>query len=136
MFAEAIPGAILQLAAILSEDGTASSIAITSLIVSALTTGFISASISFDWDTDPKKRLVNPEFYGYIPNRASRRAGETKMNSNAKNYFNSFYSDDSMFCSCFRVDAFAQRSHVNCEGFSSRYVGACVATCCFTIRVL
>ena len=76
MFAEAIPGTIIQLAAILSENGEASSIAITSLTVSALTTGYISASVSFDWDTDPTKRLVNPEFYGYIPNSARQRAGE------------------------------------------------------------
>ena len=77
MFAEAIPGAILQLAAILSGDGAASSIAITSLIVSALTTGFISASISFDWDTDIQKRTANPEFYGYVPNSVAQRAGKT-----------------------------------------------------------
>ena len=78
MFAEAIPGVILQLTAILSEDGKASSIAIISLIVSALTTGFISASISFDWDTSPELRIANPDFYGYIPNNATRRAGKTK----------------------------------------------------------
>ena len=84
MFAEAIPGVILQLTAILSEDGTASSIAITSLLVSALTTGFISASISFDWDTDPEKRINNPDFYGYIPNNATRRAGKIKTCKNHK----------------------------------------------------
>ena len=82
MFAEAIPGAIIQLAAILSENGEASSIAITSLIASALTTGFVSASISFDWDTDPKNRLINPEFYGFIPNSARKRTGEMKETAN------------------------------------------------------
>ena len=76
MFAEAIPGFILQLTAILLEDGAASSIRITSLIVSALTTGFVSASISFDWDTDPGKRTANPDFYGYIPNSATRRTSK------------------------------------------------------------
>ena len=73
MFAEAIPGVILQLFALLSySDRKASSNywAIASLVVSALTTGFISSSISFDWDTDPKKRIANPEFYGFIPNSA------------------------------------------------------------------
>ena len=78
MFAEAIPGVIIQLAAILSEGRSTSGIAIASLAVSALTTGFISASISFDWDTDPEKRIANPDFYGYIPNSATRRAGKMK----------------------------------------------------------
>ena len=74
MFAEAIPGVILQLTAILSEGGSASSIAITSLTVSALTTGYISTTMSYDWDSDPKKRIESPEFYGYIPNSVTQRA--------------------------------------------------------------
>ena len=75
MFAEAIPGVIIQLSAILV-DGQVSSAALVSLVVSALTTGFISASISYDWDTDVKRRKLTPEFYGYVPNHANKRAGK------------------------------------------------------------
>ena len=73
MFAEAIPGVIIQLLAILM-DGHASIAALASLSISALTTGFVSASISFDWDVSPQKRLQNPQLYGYIPNNARTRA--------------------------------------------------------------
>ena len=38
-----------------------------SIGVSALTTGFASAMISFDRDVDPQGRKINPKFYGYIP---------------------------------------------------------------------
>ena len=75
MFAEAIPGAVIQLSAILSA-GEASSAAIVSLIISALTSGFISATISFDMDTDTMLRMNNPEFYGFVPDSAKRRTGE------------------------------------------------------------
>eukprot|EP00519_Triparma_laevis_P012762 CAMPEP_0182500664 /NCGR_PEP_ID=MMETSP1321-20130603/9697_1 /TAXON_ID=91990 /ORGANISM="Bolidomonas sp., Strain RCC1657" /LENGTH=248 /DNA_ID=CAMNT_0024705163 /DNA_START=34 /DNA_END=777 /DNA_ORIENTATION=+ len=45
-----------------------------SLAVSLLTTGFISATISYDFDTDPQKRAFNPEFYGYVPDDGRKRA--------------------------------------------------------------
>jgi hypothetical protein len=41
--------------------------------VSAITTGFASATISYDWDTDPIKREEVSDFYGYIPAKASKR---------------------------------------------------------------
>ena len=78
MFAEAIPGVIIQLSAILSDAGF-SGIAIASLAVSALTTGFISASISYDWDSDPQNRIESPSFYGYLPNKSMQRAGEKRQ---------------------------------------------------------
>ena len=72
-FAEAIPGLIIQLMAIASiEEGVATSAWI-SLAISALTTGFASATTSYDWDTDPLKREQTPDFYGYIPSKASKR---------------------------------------------------------------
>ena len=74
MFAEAIPGVIIQLSAILSSEGGVSNAALASLAISSLTTGFISATTSYDWDTDPTKRVDNPEFFGYIPNNATKRA--------------------------------------------------------------
>ena len=73
MFSEAIPGVIIQLSAMLS-FGSVSMASIISLVTSALTTGFISSSLSYDWDTDPKKRAESSEFYGYIPSRARLRA--------------------------------------------------------------
>ena len=78
MFAEAIPGAIIQLSAAIS-DGYASMAAIISIAISALTTGYISATLSYDWDTNPKKRSENEEFYGYVPNNATKRTGETRV---------------------------------------------------------
>ena len=41
--------------------------------VSALSVGFISATISYDYDTDPEKRKLSPEFYGFVPAKASDR---------------------------------------------------------------
>jgi hypothetical protein len=74
MLAEAIPGVIIQLMAIITSGrdvGTASWI---SLGVSALTTGFASATISYDFDTEPTRREQVPDFYGYIPAKASKRS--------------------------------------------------------------
>jgi hypothetical protein len=74
MFAEAIPGVIIQLMAIATNDGDVSRAAWVSLSVSALTTGFASASISYDWDTDPMLRKQVPEFYGYVPANPNKRS--------------------------------------------------------------
>jgi hypothetical protein len=74
MFAEAIPGVIIQLTAITTNKGTTSRAALFSLLVSALTTGFASASISYDWDTDPVKRVQLPDFYGYVPANPTKRS--------------------------------------------------------------
>jgi hypothetical protein len=41
--------------------------------MSACTTGFTSAVISFDFDVSPQRRRDEPSFYGYIPNSAGRR---------------------------------------------------------------
>jgi hypothetical protein len=74
IFSEAIPGAIIQLLAIATSKGEIMNGVWISLTVSALTTGFTSASISYDWDTDPKNREQIPTFYGFIPPKASTRA--------------------------------------------------------------
>jgi hypothetical protein len=47
--------------------------AIISILISALTTGFTSATLSYDYDTDPLKRREAPEFYGYIPDEGMAR---------------------------------------------------------------
>jgi hypothetical protein len=73
MFAEAIPGVIIQLMAIATSDKQVGTSAWLSVAVSAITTGFASATISYDWDTDPARREKSPDFYGYIPAKASKR---------------------------------------------------------------
>jgi hypothetical protein len=73
MFAEAIPGVIIQLMAIATSDKKVGTTAWLSVAVSAITTGFASATISYDWDTDPTRREQGPDFYGYIPAKASKR---------------------------------------------------------------
>ena len=73
MFGEAIPGVIIQLMAIATSDKDVKTSAWLSVAVSAITTGFASATISYDWDTDPAKRENTPDFYGYIPAKASKR---------------------------------------------------------------
>jgi hypothetical protein len=60
--------------AIATSDGEVATAALISLAVSALTTGFASATISYDFDTDPSKREQVPDFYGYIPAKASKRS--------------------------------------------------------------
>jgi len=54
---ESIPGCIIQLHAIL-QSGDRSQRAIASVAISALTTGFSSASISFDMDGKPASSIV------------------------------------------------------------------------------
>ena len=71
MVCESIPGCVLQLYAIL-QSGDRSRRAVVSVAVSALTTGFNSASISFDFDVDPAMRKLAPDFYGYIPDDGRR----------------------------------------------------------------
>jgi hypothetical protein len=74
MFAEAIPGVIIQLMAIATSDKDVADAAWVSLSVSALTTGFASATISYDYDTDPVKREQVPDFYGYVPANPTKRS--------------------------------------------------------------
>ena len=54
-------------------DGDYSKTALGSILVSACTTGFTAATISFDFDDSPQKRRDDPTFYGYIPDSAGRR---------------------------------------------------------------
>jgi hypothetical protein len=73
---EAIPGTLLQTFKLLQSGGDGEAInkvALGSVLISALTTGFSCAIISFDWDADPARRKAEPGFYGYIPDSAGRR---------------------------------------------------------------
>ena len=58
MFAEGVPGVIIQLMALATAgaEEEVSSAAWLSIAVSALTVGFTSATISYDYDTDPERR--------------------------------------------------------------------------------
>jgi hypothetical protein len=48
-------------------------VALGSIVMSACTTGFTAATISFDFDVSPQRRRDEPAFYGYIPDSAGRR---------------------------------------------------------------
>ncbi|GMI28630.1 hypothetical protein TeGR_g11984 [Tetraparma gracilis] len=78
---EAIPGCILQIYAYLrmKQLGDAASLVLLrrsefSIIMSALTTGFTSSMISYDFDVDPQRRKETPDYYGYIPDEAMKRS--------------------------------------------------------------
>ena len=64
---ESIPGCILQIYVWLLSPDEAGVYALASIGISALTTGFASAMISFDMDVDTPHRIGQPQFYGYIP---------------------------------------------------------------------
>ncbi|GMI32162.1 hypothetical protein TeGR_g11318 [Tetraparma gracilis] len=73
---ESCPGSVLQTYAVFEvakRGGGWSKQAIASIVVSALTTGFGAATISFDFDVSPQRRRDEPNFYGYIPDTASSR---------------------------------------------------------------
>ena len=64
---ESIPGCVLQLYVWMSSPEQAGTYALVSIGVSAMTTGFASAMISFDFDVDVPHRKKQPKFYGYLP---------------------------------------------------------------------
>jgi len=64
---ESIPGCVLQLYVWIFYPDQAGSYALVSILISALTTGFTSAMIAFDFDVDVPHRCGQPLFYGYIP---------------------------------------------------------------------
>jgi len=73
MICQGIPGCLLQLYVIL-KVGDTSGRAVASVLVSALSTGYSSGIVSFDYDTDPVKRKETPDFYGYIPDEGFARS--------------------------------------------------------------
>ena len=135
MFAEAIPGVIIQLLAILV-DANASTAAIASLSISAFTTGFTSASISFDWDVHPQKRIENPDFFGYIPNDAKKRTGKkrNKQNLNEKPCasYNSQVSIDA-HSNFYSIDEH-QRTNATHESFSYCFICFDINQCCCSLH--
>jgi len=70
---ESIPGCVLQVYVWLLSPNKAGTFALLSIGISALTTGFSSAMISFDLDVDIPHRESQPRFYGYIPDDNGKR---------------------------------------------------------------
>ena len=64
---------MLQIYVVLHNPDKAGIGALVSIVVSALTTGFTSALISFDKDVDVEGRKNQPTFYGYIPDDHATR---------------------------------------------------------------
>ncbi len=64
-------GCILQMYVLLKSDDKSKQ-AMASIVISAMTAGMTSATIAYDFDVDPLRRKETPEFYGYIPDGASR----------------------------------------------------------------
>ena len=64
---ESIPGCVLQCWVFLGNSEQAGKFAALSILISALTTGYSSAMISFDMDVDLPHRKLQPNFYGYVP---------------------------------------------------------------------
>ncbi|GMI54966.1 hypothetical protein TeGR_g10898 [Tetraparma gracilis] len=75
LFAESIPGCSLQMLAYISllRNNKSSGSALASIVISAVTTGYTAASISYGIDTDPEERRKNPRFYGYAPDEPRKR---------------------------------------------------------------
>ena len=70
LIAEAVPGTIIQIAAILKAGLKASNTARFSLAFCILTAAFTSAVLSWDWDMSKERRKELPSFYGYVPRDA------------------------------------------------------------------
>ena len=62
---EAIPSSIVQIYALLSAKEKSLD-ALISILVSAATIAFTSSMLTYDWDTSPTKRTLNPLFYGKL----------------------------------------------------------------------
>jgi hypothetical protein len=69
---ESIPGGLVQ-AIVLLNGGNWTTAAVVSVGLSCLSTAFIATTIDYDLDLEVTRRTSNPEFYGWIPDIASKR---------------------------------------------------------------
>ena len=69
---ESLPSGIMQVYAFLLAKEKSKAAAV-SLVLSAMTTGFVGTVISWDLDTSPSKRKLSSEFYGYVKNDQKSR---------------------------------------------------------------
>ena len=67
LVAEAIPGTLIQLAAILTSKSKPTTSALFSFAFCIFTSAFTSTIMSWDWDLNKWNRKHSPWFYGYIP---------------------------------------------------------------------
>ena len=63
---ESIPGCVLQIYVLLTKTGVSGAGPLVSIGISALTTGFASAIITFDKDVNAQSRKSQPKFYGEL----------------------------------------------------------------------
>ena len=56
-----------------SENGDRSMTPVLSLSSSILTSAFMSAQMSHEWDSSEENRKIDPTFYGYLPKSLTRR---------------------------------------------------------------
>jgi hypothetical protein len=73
IFAEAGPAAFVQMYLLLSV-ARPKYFQYLSIVISIATAAFTIASIDFNLDTDPKLRLMEPRFYGFVPDKSGNRA--------------------------------------------------------------
>ena len=71
---ECLPGTFIQMLAMFVKGGDTSMIPVTSLLLSIFTAAFISADMSYSWDSNAENRKTSPEFYGFLPKGVRRRA--------------------------------------------------------------
>jgi hypothetical protein len=69
---ESIPGGLAQ-ATFLLNSGHLTTAAVVSVALSCLSTAFTTATLAYELDCSPSNRKKNPDFYGYIPDAASKR---------------------------------------------------------------
>jgi len=75
---ESIPGCVLQVYVWLKNPEEAGTFALVSIGISALTTGYTSAVLSFNYDVDVPHRKKEPQFYGYLPGKLAKRKSKMK----------------------------------------------------------
>ncbi|GMI39514.1 hypothetical protein TrCOL_g11746 [Triparma columacea] len=65
--AESVPGALIQMSAIVRAGSKTTRAALFSFVFCIFTTAFTSTIVSWDFDVSKEKRKELPSFYGYIP---------------------------------------------------------------------
>ncbi|GMI40269.1 hypothetical protein TrCOL_g11552 [Triparma columacea] len=71
LVAEAIPGTLIQLSALLMSESEPTKSALFSFAFCILTAAFTSAITSWDWDLGKENRKKRRSFYGYIPSNVN-----------------------------------------------------------------
>jgi hypothetical protein len=69
---ESIPGGLAQ-AIFLLDGGDWTTVAVVSVCLSCISTAFTATTLAYDLDTNKRKRQLNPEFFGYIPDTSAGR---------------------------------------------------------------